>query len=251
MSYDALVTQVTCNGVQNGGINLSVMGGLGEYTYGWSNGSITNEITGLGAGIYEVNITDSMGCAQPVSFELVEPTVLNVSLIQTNVIDGNLGMIDLTVNGGTANYTYSWNNDATSEDLFNLSVGYYEVTVLDANNCSVVVGATISSSVTVIGHTDLVDNSIADNLATINEEQSLDFEMNVYPNPATDAAIVSWKGIEVDKMHIQNMNGQIVYEQVATTNQINVNVTDLSAGVYVVVLETSANQHITKRLIVN
>jgi hypothetical protein len=251
MSYDAVVTQVTCNGTQNGGINLSVMGGLGEYTYGWSNGSITNEITGLGAGIYEVNITDSMGCTQPVSFELVEPTVLNVSLIQTNVIDGNSGMIDLTVNGGTANYTYSWNNDATSEDLFNLSVGYYEVTVLDANNCSVVVGATISSSVTVIGHTDLVDNSIADNLATINEEQSLDFEINVYPNPATDAAIVSWKGIEVDKMHIQNMNGQIVYEQVATTNQINVNVTDLSAGVYVVVLETSANQHIPKRLIVN
>jgi len=47
------------------------------------------------------------------------------------------------------------------------------------------------------------------------------------------------------------MNGQIVYEQGATTNQMKVNVSDLSAGVYLVVLETSANQHITKRLMVN
>ena len=251
MTYDAVVTQVSCNGAQNGGINLSVMGGLGEYTYGWSNGSITNEITGLGAGIYDVTITDSIGCSQSVSIELVEPTILSVSVTQTNVIDGNLGMIDLTVNGGTANYTYSWSNDATSEDLFNLNVGYYEVTVLDANNCSAVIGATISSSITAVGHTESVDATITDNVATINEDQLLDFEMNVYPNPATDAAIVSWTGIEVNKMYIQNMNGQIVYEQVATTNQMKVNVSDLSAGVYLVVLETSANQHITKRLMVN
>ena len=79
----------------------------------------------------------------------------------------------------------------------------------------------------------------------------LDAEVNMYPNPATDAAIVSWTGIEVNKMYIQNMNGQIVYEQGATTNQMKVNVSDLSAGVYLVVLETSANQHITKRLMVN
>ena len=185
------------------------------------------------------------------SIELVEPTILSVSVTQTNVIDGNLGMIDLTVNGGTANYTYSWSNDATSEDLFNLNVGYYEVTVLDANNCSAVIGATISSSITSVGHTESVDATITDNVATINEDQLLDFEMNVYPNPATDAAIVSWTGIEVNKMYIQNMNGQIVYEQGATTNQMKVNVSDLSAGVYLVVLETSANQHITKRLMVN
>ena len=251
ITYDAVVTQVSCNGAQNGGINLTVMGGLGEYTYGWSNGSITNEITGLSAGIYDVMITDSIGCSQSVSIELVEPTILSVSVTQTNVIAGNLGMIDLTVNGATANYTYSWSNDAISEDLFNLNVGYYEVTVLDANNCSAVIGATISSSITAVGHTESVDATITDNVATINEDQLLDFEMNVYPNPATDAAIVSWTGIEVNKMYIQNMNGQIVYEQGATTNQMKVNVSDLSAGVYLVVLETSANQHITKRLMVN
>ena len=78
-----------------------------------------------------------------------------------------------------------------------------------------------------------------------------DVELTVYPNPANEAATISWKGVEVAKISIQDMNGQIVFEQAAKTNQINVNVADLSAGVYVVVLETSANQHITKRLMVN
>jgi hypothetical protein len=192
-----------------------------------------------------------MGCTEPVSIELVDPTILSVSVNQTNVIDGNLGMIDITVNGGTANYTYSWNNNESSEDLFNLSAGYYEVTVLDANNCSVVVGATISSTNTFVEHSQFLDNTFGENVATINEEQLSEVEFTVYPNPANEAATISWKGVEVAKISIQDMNGQIVYEQAAKTNQINVNVTDLSAGVYVVVLETSANQHITKRLMVN
>ncbi len=251
MSYDAAVTQVTCNGEQNGSINLSVIGGLGQYTYSWANGANTQELTGLGAGIYDVTITDSMGCTQPVSIELIEPTILSVSVNQTNVIDGNLGMIDITVDGGTANYTYSWNNNESSEDLFNLNTGYYEVTVLDANNCSVVAGVTISSTFTVVEHSQFLDNTFGENTATIYEEQLSDVELTVYPNPANEAATISWKGVEVAKISIQDMNGQIVFEQAAKTNQINVNVADLSAGVYVVVLETSANQHITKRLMVN
>ena len=257
VSVFAAGENISCFGANDGNIDLQLTGGNSPYNYAWSttNGSglQTEQCnqSDLSAGIYDVMITDSIGCSQSVSIELVEPTILSVSVTQTNVIAGNLGMIDLTVNGATANYTYSWSNDAISEDLFNLNVGYYEVTVLDANNCSAVIGATISSSITAVGHTESVDATITDNVATINEDQLLDFEMNVYPNPATDAAIVSWTGIEVNKMYIQNMNGQIVYEQGATTNQMKVNVSDLSAGVYLVVLETSANQHITKRLMVN
>lgn len=251
LSYESLVTQVSCNGDHNGSINLSVMGGLGEYTYNWSNGGNTHEITGLGAGIYDVIITDSMGCTQPVSFELVEPTLLSVSVNQINVINGNLGMIDLTVNGGTPNYTYSWNNNESSEDLFNLSAGYYEVTVYDANNCSIVVGTTILSSSNTAPDAHLSDITIEESTATIAEEQLSDLQMAVYPNPANEAATISWNGVEVNKIYIQDMNGQIVYEQVATTNKLNVHVADLSAGVYLIVLETSADQHITKRLMVN
>ena len=109
---------ISCFGANDGNIDLQLTGGNSPYNYAWSTTNGSGLQTGqcsqsdLSAGIYDVTITDSIGCSQSVSIELVEPTILSVSVTQTNVIDGNLGMIDLTVNGGTANYTYSWSNDA-------------------------------------------------------------------------------------------------------------------------------------------
>jgi hypothetical protein len=43
-------------------IDLSVMGGTSPYQYVWSNGAVTQNITGVGAGTYTVNISDANGC---------------------------------------------------------------------------------------------------------------------------------------------------------------------------------------------
>jgi len=45
-------------GINTGSINLSVTGGTGNYAYNWSNGSITEDISGLSNGIYTVIVTD-------------------------------------------------------------------------------------------------------------------------------------------------------------------------------------------------
>ena len=44
------------------------------------------------------------------------------------------GAIDATVSGGTPPYTYSWSNNATSEDLPAVAAGYYRLVVTDAAN---------------------------------------------------------------------------------------------------------------------
>jgi uncharacterized repeat protein (TIGR01451 family) len=49
--------------------------------------------------------------------------------------DGSDGSINLEVNGGTPGYTYLWSNGATTQNLNNIPIGTYSVTVTDANGC--------------------------------------------------------------------------------------------------------------------
>ena len=257
MTYDAVVTQVTCNGAQNGSINLSVLGGMGDYSFDWSNGGATSELSNLSAGLYEVSITDSMGCVEIVSFDIFEPEAMNLSIVTSNVSNGNLGSIDLVVTGGTGNYTYNWSNGLTTEDLTDLVTGEYFVTVLDGNNCFVDGLTTVSSNEnslpdTAFEEVSTINSEFIGNQSTAGiEEQDNTHLLTIYPNPANQATTISWDGIDATRIVIQSMNGQIVYEQFAENNQLNVNVADFSAGVYVVVIETASAQNITKRLMVN
>ncbi len=51
-----------CDNSGSGVIDLTIVGGTTPYSYLWSNGAITQDITGLVAGSYDVTITDANGC---------------------------------------------------------------------------------------------------------------------------------------------------------------------------------------------
>ncbi|HKR04723.1 MAG TPA: gliding motility-associated C-terminal domain-containing protein [Bacteroidia bacterium] len=131
---------VSCNGGNNGSINLSVSGGTLPYIYQWSNGATTQDISGLSSGSYTVTVNDANGCINVSTAVINQPSAsLNASVsAQSNVscFGGNNGAIDLTVNGGTAPYSFSWSNGSSVEDQFNLAAGSYTVTVTDANGCT-------------------------------------------------------------------------------------------------------------------
>ena len=132
-----VVTNIKCNGGNTGAINITVTGGSPTYTYLWSNGATTEDITGLVAGSYTVTVTDVKGCTKTQNFTITQPDVLFLSLtvINNKCNGGNTGSIDLTVTGGTIPYTYLWSNGATVEDPTGLIAGFYHVTVTDANGC--------------------------------------------------------------------------------------------------------------------
>jgi large repetitive protein len=131
-------TPVSCTGMQNGAIQSVVSGGTSPYTYQWSTGSTQPSISGLGAGIYTVTVTDAGGCSQQYSTQIIEPTntlAVTATSSDANCITGQLGSISATPNGGTAPYSILWNTGATTNAISNQLPGSYTATVTDANGC--------------------------------------------------------------------------------------------------------------------
>ena len=131
-------TNVSCFGGNNGTASVSVSGGTSAYSYLWSNSATTSSISNLIAGIYSVTVTDANGCTANSSYEVKEPALLTASANGTNVscFGGNNGTASVNVNGGTAAYSYLWNNGATTSSISNLIAGIYSVTITDANGCT-------------------------------------------------------------------------------------------------------------------
>jgi uncharacterized repeat protein (TIGR01451 family) len=145
LGSSTIVSHILCNGNTNGQVDLTVTGGTGPYTYLWSNAATTQDITGLSAGTYSVTITDANGCQTNTSAIVNQPAILSLNTSKTDVLcfGNSTGAIDLTVTGGTLPYSFAWSNNESSEDLTNLSVGVYGVTVTDANGCSDITSQTI------------------------------------------------------------------------------------------------------------
>lgn len=140
------VINVSCNGGNNGSIDLSVSGGNPPYSYQWSGGlGVSQDVNGLSANSYTVTITDANNCVLTQTISVNEPATLTTFVVSTNLSCNNSGdgAIDLTVTGGTLPYSYLWNDGFTQSDRSSLSVGNYSVTITDFNNCQTVINQTI------------------------------------------------------------------------------------------------------------
>lgn len=145
ISASDVITNVTCNGLSNGAINLTVSGGTvaSNYTFAWDNSATTEDITGVLAGNYQVTITDDNGCTFVKTYTVTEPAVMAISKVISKVLcNGNSdGAINLSVTGGTTPYSYAWTGpgsfSASTEDITSLVAGDYDITVTDKNNCQI------------------------------------------------------------------------------------------------------------------
>ena len=156
-------SNITCNGLSDGGATASAIGGTTPYTFAWSNSATTASITGVAAGTYTVTITDNNACTSSSSLTITEPAVL----IAASVVDSNItcnGLSDAgataSATGGTAPYTYSWSNSATTASITGVTAGTYTVTITDNNAC------TSTSSSTITEPSVLVASSVVDSNAT-------------------------------------------------------------------------------------
>jgi hypothetical protein len=148
---NSVVVNPICNGT-TGNITLSATGGTGAFTYNWGGGITSATRTGLAVGTYIATVTDANGCTKTISSTILPAVVLAASATNTNVscAGGANGTINLTVNTGTAPYSYNWGGGITSQDRTGLSAGTYTCTVTDFNGCTTVVTTTVTQNAALI-----------------------------------------------------------------------------------------------------
>ena len=137
-------TVPSCGGLANGGIQLQVEGGVGEYDYEWANGGDAATLTNVAAGNYPVTISDANNCLLDTVLTLRDgPALLANPQIGYGCGDGQILVATQPING-TAPYTYQWSTGSTSPYLLGMSAGMYALTLTDNNGCATVKDFTIA-----------------------------------------------------------------------------------------------------------
>ncbi|MCG3167166.1 MAG: hypothetical protein POELPBGB_02950 [Bacteroidia bacterium] len=148
---------VSCVSCSDGSITLMVSGGTGPYTYNWSNGAITQNISNVDTGYYSVTVTDMMGATITQGYNIVYTgasevieTPLMLSVTKSEFPGGyNVscagcadGWASVTVTGGVPPYTFFLNNSVipawmNGQTFYNLNAGSGHVKLTDMNGDSV------------------------------------------------------------------------------------------------------------------
>lgn len=136
----------SCFASCDGESTVSMSGtGTPPYSYSWTNtnNDITATATGLCGGVnYFVTVTDANGCTSPASTIVVDPPVLSLNLatLDASCFGQCSGEILATASGGTAPYSYLWDDagaQVTQTALGLCANTNYTVTVTDANGCQI------------------------------------------------------------------------------------------------------------------
>jgi gliding motility-associated-like protein len=139
-------TNVKCYEGKDGSIQIKEgTGGKPPYSYKWTNNlgtftATTASIANLEAAQYNLTITDANGCETTQKFNIEQPNkplLLTISPNDTICVGTKTGSLGLSIEEGTAPYTYLWSNNDKTDFQNNLPVGQYSVTVTDAHGCTI------------------------------------------------------------------------------------------------------------------
>jgi len=146
-TVQAVVSDVSCFGKNDGSMAVALTGGSPGFGYAWSGGSAAPKIESLAPGTYTLTLTYADAkCSQTFDFQVKEPLPILLAATPKPAAchGGSEGSVDLTVQNGIAPHTFFWSNSATSEDLAQLGAGGYQVTVTDATGCTQMLATTVT-----------------------------------------------------------------------------------------------------------
>lgn len=140
-AWEILKADPRCHGELSGWVQIALPGEGAPYRFFWSDGSNEDRRTSLGAGRYNLTVTDRWGCQTSDRIELYQPDPLQFEIdkINANCHSPNSGKLLLkNTSGGTPAYTLRIDAVPHAIDTVpvQLEVGYHQVELVDANGCS-------------------------------------------------------------------------------------------------------------------
>ncbi len=175
LSINGTVTDALCWNSDDGSVNISLTGGTSPFSYNWSTGANTQDISGLDEGNVSVTVSDAAGCSASSSFTVDAPNNINASNNSTtDATCSNDGTATVVPTGGTPSYSYLWNDQGqqTTSTATNLAAGSYTVVITDNNGCqknkNMTVSGTGDMDLSSGSKTHVTCNGDADGSATVN-----------------------------------------------------------------------------------
>jgi len=229
-------TPVTCPNGSNGTATVTPNQGQSPYTFLWDNNALnatSPTVTDLSSGYYCVLVTDALGETDNICVFVPEPAAFSSSLFRQPDNGTCNGEAHVLFSGGTAPYTFLWNDPEAQngQSAFQLCAGDYEVTVTDANGCSLVIPVTI--------------------LGTASLTQLDPLSINVYPNPTNQYLTLESPVLaELKIIRLWSTDGKTcaVSLKRTTTNEIQVDLSNLNPGIYFMEVNTE-NGRIVKKIL--
>jgi hypothetical protein len=154
------VVNVTTSGATDGTTAAPIVtGAFAPLSYIWNDGSITTATrTGLAVGNYTVTVTDTNGISTSVGYTIgIKPSVTLTpgSVTNCTVYTSSNGSIATTSVAGGGSYTYSWSDNGSifTSSRSSLAVGYYTLTVTEAQGNTASHQFTVTSPITLTAGT--------------------------------------------------------------------------------------------------
>jgi len=153
-----------------GSANVIASGGSGSYVYTWNNGMNSQAVSQLAPGNYRLTVTDTQSqCTSVCSTTILGAAPLSCSINADSTSCGEAnGNVELTVSGGSGDYSYTWSSGASTKDINQLLSGNYSVTVSDnQSGCTTVSSIIVGSSTPLVSSINTSDTRCGENNGAI------------------------------------------------------------------------------------
>jgi hypothetical protein len=158
-----------------------------------------------------------------------------ISVSSIDEITGSDGSIDVTVNGGSGDFSYQWfgpNGFYTDiEDIDSLDDGIYTLVVLDKENCKVITEVEIFPNTTSIQNFD-------------------EIEISLFPNPTADIVNVKFENADIVYYSLTDFQGRMIVKKAINQNEFVVDLSSFESGLYFLNLKNK-NQNFRYKIIKN